>query len=283
MKMDFIVPGIGKCGTTTLCHLLSEHPQLFIPANKEPEYFIWDNYLVYSSTYEAMFNDAQPAQLCGEGSQGYSVKAVAEKVSTRLQQNNPQMKLIFCVRHPLKRIESSYREFHHSGAQYAVNAPFGIANALNELPDLLERSLYWSRLQPFRRCFDDKQMMVVFLEDLQRNPQQELERCYRFLGVDSTFNNPSAGIRLNSKQEKRYDSRLLRYLRTSPHTGFKLARIPLPLQERFFSAVGMRPRFTGPLVWEPGVREQVIKTLGDDIRTFLTYCGKPADYWPDFA
>lgn len=45
----------------------------------------------------------------------------------------------------------------------------------------------------------------------------------------------------------------------------------------------MRPRFKRSLVWEPGVREQVIGVLREDIHSFLTYCGKPADYWPDFA
>lgn len=284
MKMDFMVPGISKCGTTSLCHLLGEHPQLFIPADKEPHYFIHDGVFgTDEATYRSLFSTADVGQLCGEGSQMYATPQFEEQVSQRLYDNNQGMRLIFCVRNPLKRIESSYREFHHSGAQYAVNAPFGIVNALRELPALLQDSHYWQRLQPFRQRFGDEQILVVFLEDLQRDAQHELARCYRFLGVDASFHNPSAGIRLNAQEEKRYDSRLLRFLRTSPHTGFKLARVPLPLQERFFTAVGMRPRFRGPLVWEPGAREQVIATLGEDIRTFLAYCGKPADYWPDFA
>lgn len=283
MKMDFMVPGINKCGTTTLCYLLGEHPQIFVPVFKEPHHFIRADLSADLAAYEAHFAPATQGQLRGEGSQMYASTQYEELVSTRLQQNNPQMKLIFSVRNPLKRIESSYREFHHSGAQFAVNAPFSLNNALLELPPLLQDSHYWQRLQPFRQRFGDEQILVVFLEDLQRDAQHELARCYRFLGVDASFHNPSAGIRLNAQEEKRYDSRLLRFLRTSPHTGFKLARVPLPLQERFFTAVGMRPRFRGPLVWEPGAREQVIATLGEDIRTFLAYCGKPADYWPDFA
>jgi hypothetical protein len=294
MKIDFMVPGISKCGTTTLCHLLAEHPQIFVPPEKEPHFFIRDNrgadhvsqsqqFGTDEAGYERLFEAAEAGQLCGEGSQMYATPQFEELVSQRLYENNPAMRLIFCVRNPLKRIESSYREFHHSGAKFAMNAPFGIGTALQKLPALLDDSHYWLRLQPFRKYFCDDQILVVFLEDLQKDALHELARCYHFLGVDTNFRNPSVGARLNSREEKRYDSRLLRYLRTSPHTGFKLARIPLPLQERFFSAVGMRPRFAGPLTWEPGVREQVVETLGDDIHTFLAHCGKPADYWPDFA
>lgn len=283
MKMDFMVPGISKCGTTTLCHQLGEHPQIFLPPEKEPHHFIRSDMSSDEAAYKSLFATARPGQLLGEGSQMYASQGYEELVSLRLQQHNPQMKLIFCARNPLTRIESSYREFHHSGAKYAVNAPFGIANALRELPALLQDSHYWQRLQPFRQRFGDEQILVVLLEDLQRDAQHELARCYRFLGVDATFQNPSAGTRLNSQEEKRYDSRLLRFLRTNPHTGFKLSRVPLPLQERFFTAVGMRPRFKRSLVWEPGVREQVIGALREDIHSFLAYCGKPADYWPDFA
>ncbi|MBW7012644.1 sulfotransferase domain-containing protein [Pseudomonas sp. N040] len=283
MKMDFMVPGISKCGTTTLCYLLGEHPQIFVPAFKEPHHFIRADLESDAEAYRALFAAATPEQLCGEGSQMYATPQFEELVSTRLQQNNPQMKLIFCVRNPLKRIESSYREFHHSGAKYAVNAPFGISQAIAGLPALLQDSHYWQRLQPFRQRFGDGQILVVFLEDLQRDAQHELARCYRFLGVDATFQNPSAGTRLNSQEEKRYDTRLLRFLRTNPHTGFKLAKIPLPMQERFFTAVGMRPRFRGALDWEPGSREYVVQTLRDDIQRLLAYCNKAADYWPEFA
>src|SRR5690606_30602674 len=139
--------------------------------------------------YEGLFRGAQEGQLRGEGSQMYSTEEFGELVSARLVQENPQMKLIFCVRNPLKRIESSYREFHHSGPHYAVNAPFGLANAIAGLPALLKDSHPWTRLQCIRKHFSDEQILVVFLEDLQKHPQRELARCYKFLGVNPSFHN----------------------------------------------------------------------------------------------
>lgn len=283
MKIDFLVPGINKCGTTTLCYLLGEHPQIFIPEMKEPHHFNRSDVIEHRSAYEGLFREAQPGQLLGEGSQMYSTEEFGELVSARLAVENPQMKLIFCVRNPLKRIESSYREFHHSGPHYAVNAPFGIANAIAGLPALLADSHYWTRLQCFRKHFSDEQILVVFLEDLQKNPQQELARCYEFLGVDSTYHNPSAGAQLNSRDEKLYDTRLLRLLRTNNFTGYKLAKISVPKQNRLFSRLGLRRPFTKPLEWETSTRQQVVRALRDDIQQFLQYSGKPADFWKEFA
>lgn len=283
MKIDFLVPGINKCGTTTLCYLLGEHPQLFIPEMKEPHHFNRSDMIEHRPAYEGLFRQAQAGQLLGEGSQMYSTEEFGELVSARLALENPQMKLIFCVRNPLKRIESSYREFHHSGPHYAVNAPFGIANAIAGLPALLADSHYWSRLQSFRKHFSDEQILVVFLEDLQKNPQQELERCYSFLGVDAEYHNPSAGAQLNSRDEKLYDTRLLRFLRTNEFTGYKLAKLSVSKQNRLFSRLGLRRPFTKPLEWEGPIKNKVVHALREDIQQFLEYAGKPSDFWKEFS
>ncbi|WP_373386658.1 sulfotransferase [Pseudomonas alcaligenes] len=283
MKIDFLVPGINKCGTTTLCYLLGEHPQIFIPSMKEPHHFNRPDVIEHRPAYEGLFRDAQQGQLLGEGSQMYSTEEFGDLVSQRLAKENPQMKLIFCVRNPLKRIESSYREFHHSGPHYAVNAPFGIANAIAGLPALLADSRYWTRLQSFRKHFSDEQILVIFLEDLQKAPQQELSRCYSFLGVDAHYQNPSAGAQLNSRDEKLYDTRLLRFLRTNRFTGYKLARLSVPTQNRLFSRIGLRRPFTKSLEWDSPTRELVVNTLREDIQQFLKYCDKKADFWKEFA
>src|SRR5690606_16266287 len=155
--------------------------------------------------------------------------------------------------------------------------------AIAGLPALLKDSHYWTRLQCFRKHFSDEQILVVFLEDLQKHPQRELARCYEFLGVDPSFHNPSAGAQLNSRDEKLYDTRLLRFLRTNRFTGYRLARLSVPKQNRLFARLGLRRPFTKPLKWEAGARQQVVDTLRDDIQQFLQYCNKPTDFWKEFA
>lgn len=284
VRLDFLVPGVSKCGTTTLCYLLGEHPEVFIPEIKEPNYFVSEDLAEQRPFYEELFAPAVPGQLLGEGSQLYSAVEFEKLASARLREHNREMKLIFSVRNPLKRIESSYREHHHSGPNYAINAPFGIDAAMTELPALLEDSRYWRRLQNYRRHFRDDQILVIFLEDLQRDPQQVLRQCYEFLGVNSRFVNTVAdSTQLNAGEEKLYDTRLLRYLRTHPRTGFKIARLPIPTQDRLFRRFGLRRPFTRPIRWSAEARARVVHTLRADVAEFLAFCGRPADFWTEFA
>lgn len=284
MKIDFLVPGISKCGTTTLCYLLGEHPEIFIPEIKEPNYFTRKDLAEHRHLYEQLFEPAKPGQLLGEGSQMYCTVEFEELVSARVCEHNPEMKLIFSVRNPFKRIESSYREFHHSGPCYAVNAPYGINEAMSGLPALLGDSHYWQRLQSYRKHFRDDQILVVFLEDLQKDPQRVLKQCYEFLGVDSSFINDTANsTQLNSGEEKLYDTRLLRFLRTNEFTGYKMARLSIPEQDRIFRRLGLRRPFTQPVQWSDEARARVVNTLKADIAEFLKYCGRPADFWKEFA
>jgi len=39
IRIDFLIPGFSKCGTTTLCALLAQHPSIYMPELKEPWYF----------------------------------------------------------------------------------------------------------------------------------------------------------------------------------------------------------------------------------------------------
>ncbi len=38
-RPSFLVLGAPKCGTTSLCHYLAQHPEVFVPPEKEPRFF----------------------------------------------------------------------------------------------------------------------------------------------------------------------------------------------------------------------------------------------------
>ena len=54
--LDFLVIGAQKAGTTTLWHLLRQHPELELPAAKEAPFFADDRlYALGMAQYEADF------------------------------------------------------------------------------------------------------------------------------------------------------------------------------------------------------------------------------------
>lgn len=283
VKLNFIVPGFSKCGTTTLCSLLAEHPEIFIPKFKEPNFFSAPDYEQHWGFYESLFNEVRSETTLGEGSTFYSNVEFEELARQRIIKNYPDIKLIFIARDPIARIESSFREMHHSGPKFGLDAPFELEEALNSFPNIINDTLYWTRLNNYRKHLPENQIHVMFLEDLKAQPEQEMDRCFAFLEVDRNFKIDGALRQLNAGGDKLYDSKLLRRIRTSGHTGFKLAKIPVATQDKIFSKIGLRRRFTHPIVWNNLVKASVIEQIKQDIEPFLEANGKPTDFWSRYS
>lgn len=278
VTIDFLVPGFSKCGTTTLCALLARHPGIYIPELKEPWYFSASDFPRQRDDYIQHFAPALPGQLLGEGSVSYSHYDKEDVSIARIKENNPACRFIFIARNPLRRIESSYREMHHSGVKFGLNAPYGLAENLDIFPQMIKDSLYFERVTKYVDAFGSESILVLFLEDLVRQPQRELARCFRHLGVDADFR-IDGNLRLNEGSSKLYDTRLLRFIRSKPWSGYKLARLNPEQQDRLLKPLGLRRAFSRPVRWDAAsialFREQVLP----DAQRFLAAYGKPPDFW----
>jgi len=282
LRIDFIVPGFSKCGTTSLCELLSWHSSLFMPRGelKEPAYFIRDDLAGHWQAYRDLFQAATPGQLLGEGSTFYSCSNVEELARDRILEHNPDIKLIFIARDPIKRIESSFREFHHSGHRFGVDIPYDFPEALETVPALTEDSMFWTRLNCYRSRLPDSRILIVFMEDLVVSPTDVLMRCHEFLGVAPE--NPPQAVRMNEGGSKLYDTAALRRLRAAPFFAPRIARMSHRKQDRIFSALGLRRRFVQPPAWTDRAREFVHARLSADIARFLAHTGRDPAIWPHF-
>jgi hypothetical protein len=71
-RPDFFIAGARKCGTTALFEHLLRHPQVFMPAIKEPKFFCPELKVgggVYDrDEYAALFSSAPAQLLTGEAS-----------------------------------------------------------------------------------------------------------------------------------------------------------------------------------------------------------------------
>ena len=80
MKPNFLVIGAMKCGTTSLCSLLGQHPDIFMSNPKETYFFSNDEvYQRGSSWYESIFLGSENKIAIGEGSTNYSKKYIFPK------------------------------------------------------------------------------------------------------------------------------------------------------------------------------------------------------------
>lgn len=277
IRIDFLVPGFSKCGTTTLCALLAQHPDVYIPELKEPWYFSASDFPRQQAEYIQHFSPARPGQLLGEGSVSYSDSTMEDVSIARIRDNNPDCRFIFIARHPLRRIESSYREMHHSGVKFGLNAPFGMAQCLETFPQMITDSLFFERISKYSDAFGSDSLLVLFLEDLTREPRQEMEKCFRHLGVEP-FQLVDE-LRLNEGSSKLYDTRILRYFRSVPWSGFKLARLSPEAQDALLRPLGLRRAFNKPVKWDQRSLALVREKVLPDAQSFLEAWGKSRDFW----
>jgi hypothetical protein len=280
--LAFIIPGFSKCGTTTLCHLLNDHPDIYIPTDKEPLFFIRKNYDNEWQDYRGFFGNYEPHQKLGEGSTFYSTSKHEQEARSRILKHYPEVKIIFIARDPVDRIESSFREFHHSGCRFEINTDYILEHALHNLPALIEDTRYWMRLVNYLDYMPRNQIHITLLEDLKSNPQQELAKCFRFLGVDEDLGSPLPQ-RLNQGENKLYDRKLLRWMRIKGWVNKPETEQAFIRQNQQFRSVGLRSKFKHAINWSDNATSLVRDELGEDIIKFLKCAGKPLDYWPRFA
>lgn len=278
ITIDFLVPGFSKCGTTTLCALLAQHPEIYIPELKEPWYFSSNDFPAKQADYIQHFSPALPGQLLGEGSVNYSGFEKEDISIERIGENNPDCRFIFIARNPLRRIESSYREMHHSGVKFGLNAPYSLADNLELFPQMIKDTLFYERISKYVDAFGADAILVLFLEDLNRQPQRELEKCFHHLGVDAGFQ-VKEELRLNKGSSKYYDTRILRYIRSKPWSGFKLARLSPEQQDKLLQPLGLRRPFSKPVEWDARSMALVRELVEPDARKFLATYGKDPDFW----
>ena len=276
-NIKFFVPGFSKCGTTTLCSLLGDHPEIFIPEIKEPNFFAmawrrgWD-------WYTDLFEDAD-GRMSGEGSTFYTAKNYEERVVGQLDEHYSDAKFIFIARNPYTRIESSYREHHHSGHKYGVHVPHDLEETLRNFDNIIDDTSYWSRLSVYRERFSDDNIHIMFFEDLLKNQSQELQKCFEFLGVDSSVQIENSKRQLNPGSKKRYDTATMRWIRTHGVTARLWSLIPQKQRESLEEKDFFRLPFNEKVEWSEGARQLFNEKLADETRSFLEFAGKPANYW----
>ncbi len=277
MKIDFVVPGFSKCGTTTLCDLLDSHPDIFIPPAKEPGYFA-ENFEKGWNWYLDAFLSLGSERMVGDGSTTYSSHQFAEVACERLLKHNPACKFIFIARDPKRRLESSFREMHASGYKYAVMPDFDFGNALQQLPNMIADTRYWKLINFFRERVADSRMHVLFLEDLNRDPQAEYTRCLDFLQLPP-HQLRNSQRRLNPAHTKTCDTAIMRWIRCNPSTARFWNRMSLKRQERLMRYFRLRKPFTAKIEWSEYATEVFEQQVVPDARRFLQHFGKSRDFW----
>jgi len=272
MLPNFLVIGAPKCGTTSLCHVLGKHPQVFMPAVKEPHYFGRKDPVKTLSWYEDHFRGAEGKKAVGEGSTSYTHPHIIHQAALGISKLIPHCKLIYITRNPIKRLESDWKMREREGwAEGPLN------EAVKHQETLIKHGMYWQNICGYRELFPDSQILILFLEDFSKNPMTELKRCFEHLDVDTSITISNANKPLNESSRYRKDGLAAKYVRQIPF--FNHLKNIMPPWIFNMAKLSLTHKRTLNVKWDPQVKKDVIEQLIDDSHTFLDYCGKPKSFW----
>jgi hypothetical protein len=178
----FLVIGAAKGGTTSLHFYLRQHPDVFMPAVKETNFY-WAEGRAHRAAipssladYARFFAAATTERAIGEVAPQYLNSATAAQ---RIRQDLPDVRLIVCLRNPADRAYSDYL-----GRVRITRESRPIDQAIRPGERIFEDGLYHQRLRRYLERFPREQLHVMLYDDFARDASATLRGLFQFLGVD---------------------------------------------------------------------------------------------------
>lgn len=223
MKVNIIIGGFQKCGTTALHSFLSNHPKVIGSKPKELNFFDSELNFKRGEDYYHSFFDRKPKlyKIRGfkflESSPSYISFRNSEKISERIYKYNNKMKIICLVRDPINRAFSAWNMFknrYESGnSEWWIN---WVLERNGKIPDqlirrtndeyesfelfiqneirainedrniecpILNRGIYFHGISVYRKMFGEN-MIVLKNENLNEDTPKVLITISNFIGLE---------------------------------------------------------------------------------------------------
>jgi hypothetical protein len=284
---NLLIIGAMKCGTTSLHRYLDQHPEIAMSTEKEPLVFKDDDFLDRLEWYSSLFTEA-PVR--GEATTGYTAYPLAPGVPERIHSLIPDVKMIYLVGDPLKRIEAHWvwsyhtQEDLHPQAIHAKKvAGRPLLEGLQDFDDpynfYVARSRYATQLEQYLEFFPAAQILVLDQSDLRARTTETLREAFAFLGVDDTFESEAFTRRHNVGVDRR--RRVTGYSKIRRRAmAFGLERVP----ERFRRPIGRRVgRIFSRQVERPQLDTETLpgltELLREEANRLRELTGKPFASW----
>lgn len=294
---NFIIIGAAKSGTTSMKHILAQHPEIFIYLSPKPRFFTFKDELpnycgpgdqAFNQTsitnidrYQALFAEVKDQIAIGEKSTSYLVSSTI--ASERIHQYLPEVKLIAILRHPADRAYSNYLNKVQVGLE-KLAFPEALAaekarQQANWSPSwqYLQNGYYAARLKDYFQYFSPSQIRIFLYEDWTGNPRKLLADLFEFIQVDPGFA-PNLNRRYNVAKIPRYPllSKLLLY--PNPLRNLLSRSLPGGLRSQL-SAQVQKTQWKKPPALETSLRRQLTDLYRQDILELQSLIGRDLSHW----
>jgi len=189
MLPNVICVGVQKSGTTYLASLLRQHPDIFLPKQKELHFFSNEGkYAKGMDFYKKYFTKANNEKLLFESTPRYIIdEEYLKRINYDLGEGT---KIIIMIREPISRLISHYKmnyfkDNEHLKLNEAIRKNFNEKSS--NYHNYIKRGLYADQMEMVLKHFKRENVYLIVFDEFIKNTKQELEKLMLFLGVDSKY------------------------------------------------------------------------------------------------
>jgi Sulfotransferase domain len=193
-KLDFILAGAQKSGTTALHYFLEKHPNITMGDRQEMHFF--DNEEIFAGPVDydwlhRRFAPVAKSTIAGECTPSYLYWKPAIE---RIWNYNPLIKLLVLLRNPIDRAFA-----HWNMQRFKGREPLDFLDAVKEEQSrtaqtlsvesrrfaYLDRGFYSGQLERVFKFFPKEQVKIIKFEEFRSRKRETLDSIFRFLGLKS--------------------------------------------------------------------------------------------------
>src|SRR6266705_621453 len=192
-RLDFIVAGAQKSGTTALHYFLAKHPNITMGDQQEIHFFDDEAMFVAQVDYEQLHKHYPlllPSTIAGDCTPSY---IYPEPASERIRNYNPKIRLLILLRNPIERAFA-----HWNMQRFKGREPLDFFDAVREEKTRIaaapptearrfayvDRGFYPQQLERLFKFFPREQVKVVKFEKFKDKQRETLASIFSFLGLE---------------------------------------------------------------------------------------------------
>jgi len=192
-RLDFVLAGAQKSGTTALHYFLSRHPRIAMGDQQEIHFFDNDGVFVSGMDYEQLhkhYPPLAPSTIAGDCTPSYIYHAPAAE---RIWKYNPNIKLLVLLRNPVERAFA-----HWNMQRFRGREPLDFFDAVREEKTRItgapptearrfayvDRGFYGHQLARLFKFFTRKQVKAIKFEEFRDKQSETLNSIFSFLGLE---------------------------------------------------------------------------------------------------
>jgi hypothetical protein len=287
MLVNLFIIGAMKSGTHAAHAVLGSHPAITASREKEPCHFadktelarIWPKMLSYQDmdAYMALFDVSPGTRYLCEASTHYSMLPDATGAARRIHAYNPDARLVYMVRDPLRRIIS---QFFQERRTASLRGPF--TATVSQDRRFVHYGDYAMQLAPYLDLFPHENIRVVVAERFQADTVSEAAQLFHWLELDPAEARAEAGEYHATPAIVGLPRGMLARTRVRDTALWKLGRkyAPRPL-ERLVKGLLYTDNLKPSDIRAADIDEATTAQVAANARAFYDLIGGPIPEWRD--